>query len=280
MKKKFIIRTFDGLGDVIMSLPSARYLYQEQGYEVHYICKHDYISLFNHIPYVKTINIETNANVDLTNKLSKYEFAYNRQDRIDATAHLINIKLPDRYKKPIIPIANNEINNIFQKFKKIINFSKPIIVLAPFSIPKERTYPIINIQKLIKYLHNITPNIILTHHRRIEIPHCINLTARLALRELLALVYISDLVISTDTGTYHIAGSYDKPLIGLFGPINKHWRGQYYKNKINLQSKLSCCPCNDRGHLKRKYGCSKYMARCMLAITPESIYEHAIKMLK
>lgn len=58
-------------------------------------------------------------------------------------------------------------------------------------------------------------------------PHCVNLAGKTSLKQLVALIYQADLVLSSDSGPAHIATTQDTPVIGLYAVHNPRRTGPY-----------------------------------------------------
>lgn len=92
----------------------------------------------------------------------------------------------------------------------------------------------------------------------------INLCGKLSLRESLAIIEQSDLMLGCDSGNLHIASAAGIPVIGIYGPMSKtKWGAKGVKNTL-LQLDIPCIPCN----LKKK---CKNNHRCLKDITPDMV---------
>ncbi len=103
-----------------------------------------------------------------------------------------------------------------------------------------------------------------------KFPRCHNLAGKTSIRELVALISLSDLVISNDSGPMHIAAAVRKPLIALFGSTNPLRTGPWGQATV-IQKKVPCSPC----YLRE---CPKNFC-CMKSITPDEVFMHAQQML-
>ncbi len=70
----------------------------------------------------------------------------------------------------------------------------------------------------------------------------INLAARTTLRELLALISLSTVFLTNDSGPMHIADALGTPLVALFGSTSDVKTGPY-KGGIVIHKHVSCSPC-------------------------------------
>lgn len=100
----------------------------------------------------------------------------------------------------------------------------------------------------------------------------INLTGKLALNELGALIKRADLFIVNDTGPMHIAAALHTPLLAIFGPgyINQFDPRVISDKAVVLYKKADCAPCN-------KAECKSM--KCLKAITPAEVVKTALELL-
>ena len=72
----------------------------------------------------------------------------------------------------------------------------------------------------------------------------------------MALLSLSDAVVSNDSGLMHVAAALDKPLLGLFGPTPTDYTPPLGERSQVLALDLSCAPCGERE-------CPLHHHRCM-----------------
>ncbi len=99
------------------------------------------------------------------------------------------------------------------------------------------------------------------------------LASRLKGEELLALVVVSDLIISIDSGPVHVAGAVGTPAIGLFGPLNPAsvLPPESLALAIGLVSDVPCLFCHNRTPAIHWFdGCPKGIA-CMKKLDCETV---------
>lgn len=89
-----------------------------------------------------------------------------------------------------------------------------------------------------------------------------------------------DAVVSTDTGTGHLAEALGKPSIVIYGPTNDDLWIRYYNNTYAIRAEYSGETCQSPcGLQKDSDGCSEALLRgceyspCLLSIADEKIYE-------
>ncbi len=92
-----------------------------------------------------------------------------------------------------------------------------------------------------------------------------------------AMVRISDLLITNDTGPRHFAAALDVPVVTIFGPTDPAWTDIYYDRERIVRVDVPCGPC-------RKKVCPLPTGpehhQCMLKIPPESVLTAAEELLR
>lgn len=71
----------------------------------------------------------------------------------------------------------------------------------------------------------------------------LNLVGRSNLRELAALLHLSERVICHDSGPMHLAAALGKPTVALFGPTDPRRCGPYHPRARVVQTRIACAPC-------------------------------------
>ncbi len=106
----------------------------------------------------------------------------------------------------------------------------------------------------------------------------------LSLRDMMAVVYNSDLVVAGDTATFHMAGGMGKKVVGVFGWADLFVYGKYYPDKVVVQKhreldpEWTCGPCFNF-HRCTKCPLSTVRKPCITEITGEMIIEGVLKAL-
>lgn len=98
--------------------------------------------------------------------------------------------------------------------------------------------------------------------------NCINLAGKLSLKESGALLSISKLLITNDSGPFHISRGVHCPTYVIFGPTDPNMF-EYDSNNKLIYSNVNCSPCSLHGDLK----CPKNHFKCMKNITANFILE-------
>jgi ADP-heptose:LPS heptosyltransferase/GT2 family glycosyltransferase len=257
-----------GLGDIIMTLPlvkSYRVKYPER--KVTYLVnpEHElFLKNFNFINQVITDDVkpspENYDSVMASNK--KYENLYGKvidwtmyaelspdlktKSRIDIFKEKINWDVD--FKFPKIQIPNSVVTQLMPSCEKLI-------VVAPSATCAARSWSIENACDFCaqiegKYGKSMKMVLVDNVRREVASDSIVNLTGQLTVNDLIALIFKSDAVVSSDNGIFHLAALLDKPCLGLFGSIPPDLRRDAYTNKIEtvfLKDMLPCIPCFDKG---------------------------------
>ena len=87
---------------------------------------------------------------------------------------------------------------------------------------------------------------IVEHVQRSEsgrIPDIVDLTGKLGLRQLYAVLKKADLFVGIDSGVMHLASAADVPLVALFGPTDPFYVGPQNTKSIVARKDKPCMPC-------------------------------------
>ncbi len=82
----------------------------------------------------------------------------------------------------------------------------------------------------------------------------------------------SSLLITTDSGPRHFAAPFNTPVITLYGPTQISWTRTNHPRAWNVMHPVPCGPC-------QRPVCPEGHHRCMLDLTPESVYRVALRSL-
>ena len=174
-------------------------------------------------------------------------------------------------------------------FKNKISSNKKIVIIHAASRWKFKELPIATWIEVIQSLKLNRYNVILSGSK-FDLDFNRSLVSQCKLKPLCAenfsiqdtaaLYKLSDLVISIDSMSSHLASALQTPVVAIFGPTNeKNWAPWKVKHKVVSLSgednpSLACRPCGLDG-----CGGSK-ISHCLTLITPKSIIHEALKLLK
>ena len=226
-----------GIGDVLLTTPIIRELKKKfNNCEIHYIAhKHNSQILIGN-PDIDKLATSTEEllseytyHLTLERKLEDYSIPRNREHRLDSLAKLYNLELED--KSLVLNLSHDEVEEVRRKY--ILDNRKKNIVIAFKSSSKYRNWPMNNFYELAKalqyeynvYLVDGKPEPYFDNLQMTK-----NLSGKLDVRELCSLIKCSDLIITLDSASLHIAGALDKKCVALMGPVKKELRCSYYPN--------------------------------------------------
>jgi heptosyltransferase-2 len=187
---------------------------------------------------------------------------------------------------PEIVIPDDTIHSVTTKF---LGNNSLRIVLVPGSAHPTKEWPANRFAEAAAILsHRFKADIIVLGGKK-EAPagniitekvgsNCYDLTGKTSHLETAAIIKLSDLIITVDTGCMHIGWAFQKKMVCIFGSTVKEL-GYYpdYSIATIVENKdLKCRPCSHNG-LKR---CPKKHFKCMNEITTEMVVSAAEKLLK
>lgn len=94
----------------------------------------------------------------------------------------------------------------------------------------------------------------------------VNLAGRTSLRQLAAVLGLTDLVLCHDSAAMHLAVALKRPLVCLIGPTNPRRTGPYRRIDDVVRLKLDCAPC----YLRRLSQC-RFDHRCMNELDADTV---------
>lgn len=216
---------------------------------------------------------------DITNICSGYEAVKRKnldKHRADIWAESIGIKLNNHNMH--LPKFEEFKSKIYDMWKKLgYKEGQKIVCITPKSAVQIRNLPDEIVKLLIEKFTRDDVFLFLLNHIPVlnfqNIPFCrgSNYTETMAI-----LSYIDGLI-STDTGTLHCAGGYQKPILGIFNYTSGKIIGKYYDNIIIVQKtdehdeKWICGPCND--YSRCPFEIKDHVLQCTKEITTEMINE-------
>jgi lipopolysaccharide heptosyltransferase I len=99
----------------------------------------------------------------------------------------------------------------------------------------------------------------------------LDLSGRLSLMELAALLERSDLYVGNDSGPMHLASATRTPTVAIFGPTDPKRTGPYNTRASVVASPLDCAPC-----FRRKCPTNE----CLRRLAPEEVHAACLERLK
>ena len=100
---------------------------------------------------------------------------------------------------------------------------------------------------------------------------CMNLIGTTSVRQMMAVLASSRMLITNDSGPMHVAAAFDVPIVAIFGPTD-HTTTSPASTRVKIVRKdMDCAPC-----LLRQCPTDH---RCMKAITPDDVISAAVELL-
>ena len=203
---------------------------------------------------VNSIDDKVNSVAYLLNVKSDFEWDKNKLHQTERNLDVgrqINCDLTDEEKKGVMIHLSDEEIKFAEDFIRT-NFpdrNKPLISLHPGAGKMPNRWKRENFVELVKRLHEkyecnilITSGLIdkeITDKVRDELKslniNCVVLE-NTTIRKVGAVIKLTDLYITNDTGTLHVAGGVDANVISLFGPAHGYEWAPKGDNKIYIQS--------------------------------------------
>lgn len=207
----------------------------------------------------------------------KYEMEYDIE-----MAQLLDAEVPDR--KIVLDIDQDAIDKVSRVLKRYgISPGSSIICINPGGMPSRR-WPIGRMKEAIEKILRTRPcSFVITgstaEHRYaddltdVKDINVVNLAGKLNFKELCALIKISNVFISNDTGPMHIAAVLETPLVAILGPgdLRRFDPRTISSKAIVLYKPVKCAPCN-------KFSCLSM--RCLKGISPQEVANAAIQLLE
>lgn len=199
--------------------------------------------------------------------------SYTMEDRSDAFDKLLGVyPAPKRFDVPVD-------NKVTEKMAK--SLPEKFVLLAAAIAAPARSIPIQYIKRICSLVRRkLGMDVVLVGSSRkwneelkaLEGKNIINMIDKTNLQEMISLCQLSDLVVTPDTGTLHVAGALRKKTIGVFGNINPRTRISYYPTvkAIYPHGEKKCIPCWDLHPCNPKAECGP---ACMRVSTPSRIME-------
>lgn len=278
-----------GIGDILLTTPIIREFKRRFRHStIHYYARNKNADILignKDIDKIITSIHDLNESYDfhfiLERKLEDYNISRNKEHRLDSLAKLHNIELSNKHT--ILELSSDEI----EKAKTLIlNNNKKNIVIAIKSTSTYRNWSIEKFHDLAKRLekkYNVYIADSVYDNTFNDLLIAKNLTGKLKLRELCAMIHESDLVITLDSASLHIAGALDVNCIALFGVIPSDVRCRYY-NKCQPIEHLDYCKnrCWDmqQGDCLKNECLQSGYSKCLNDIQVYEVYNKAIQILE
>jgi ADP-heptose:LPS heptosyltransferase len=209
---------------------------------------------------------------------------YTERDRSDIFDELLGVR--NGHKNFSIPVDEATM----AKMSMVLDgLPRPIIAVSPTSKSPIRAIPV---DYVLPLLHLLLPNSVVLFGTalywseplaQIQGPGMINLMNKTSIKEGAAICALADLVISPDSGMYHVSAALGTKTLVLFGNIHPKTRITYYPTVRFLypEGERNCIPCYDVPERTKRCRPDNPGdgSKCMRFLTPERIVAAARSLL-
>jgi len=249
-----IKRHLGGFGDILMTLPAVEALKKKYPTKkIYYAVPEKFKDAVLNNPIIDEVmnadlqirNNQYSIVIDITSPCANYECKQLREkkkvikSRVEVFAESLGVK---SYLPNLIPKYYPTEEELSWAKTFIGEADKPKLAVALRSAEEYRSWPIEHYQKLFETLSDYFKIIILDVSREFSFPNTVD-GCGFGFRKSAALVAISDMLLTPDTGTLHIGAALNIPTVALFGPIDPAARCKGYNNIKILTSSDGCVPC-------------------------------------
>jgi ADP-heptose:LPS heptosyltransferase len=286
---KILIIRDEGIGDILMTTPAVRALKEKLKVTIHYATNPNYKILLEHNPHVDKIFPIKSFSEELPD-LKKEDY----HQIIDLRRHSEHSPTRNKRNRIYTYTEKTGVEIDIDKINTILNVSDDTIELGKRIISYDKKYKYIGMQMtathycrnwdlekfkvLAKKLCDEGFKVVLIDKLAVdwEWDNLINLTGKTNVEEMVGIISQMDLMVSVDTGGYHIAGSLGIPFIVLMGIISPKFRTSHYSCwHKDLTAKMDCIGCGNSHMDKCKVSGSVDLAVCMDKLPVDIVYNSA-----
>lgn len=290
-----------GIGDSMWAMPFAKALkvkYPQCAIII--VTEKKNAEIWKNVPYV--VGVIQNAFWNVGGVIRKSDDVFDfggiatvlkkqmKLDPIEATFQMTGLPLPkeksDCRPELILTIDEGKAGERFLESKEINIQTHQLICIGLEASTSNRHWP-------FEYVKNLTKKLIDENYKVIWLGKspeyndkfldletkkigAINLCGETNLRQLMAILALSDLYIGPNSGLMVIATALMTPTLGLFGAFNPKLRAKFYERFTGIWGKAKCSPCNEHW-TECRHG---HPAPCMKLIDPKEVYNKSKELLE
>jgi heptosyltransferase-2 len=188
---------------------------------------------------------------------------------------------------PRIYLVKDELNDI-KEIRGVKESGMKIIGIAPGASKKTKMWSLHKMRKLSKEILNNSDRYVIFFGNKKEVSvvreitdglsgRFLDLSGKTSIRELALSLNHCDVLISTDSGSMHLAVAVGTPVVSIFGPtIPEFGFSPYDKRSVVVSKKLPCQPCSLHG----SDVCVLRHHKCMELIEVSNVLNALEKVLK
>ncbi len=261
----FYIQRNEGLGDVLMALPSARALkHSHPESKVCFITEKRYAKVVEANPYVDRVIVAGQGDRnELTSgkfwDLNPARFGIGETHEVDAFLKEIEVEIPDSMKEIALKIPRKTHRRVEQLLQKtdIRKRGRKIVLIHPARGDMNRTWPSANWSGLSELFIKKGYGVAVVGNNssdpargvsRVMAQGAIHLVDQLTPLEFVSLCQRADLLVTTDSGPVQLAGGSDIAIAGIYTVIPGRCRLPYRHGKpmwkaLSIEPKCGCAGC-------------------------------------
>ena len=287
-----------GIGDVLLTTPIIIALKKKFNADITYACREKHLPILQYNPDIRKVITEyTNMDsttytyhLPLIRHTEDYKIKRNQQNRIDSMADLFMVELEDRDKRPKVYLTEIELEWSRMQVPKDDRIYRIGMNIEATAHSRRWIYSyLIDLVKDLNNAQKYNFEIYLfgqgQNFKGVEesIPAIVkNYIHKTTLRQMMAMLYRMDLILSVDSLFSHLAGALDIPSVVIYSSIPARWRNSYYRS-IGVQSSRKCCPCMDFQFVKKEdYDkCDRFgIPPCIRDITADKVKNSIYQLIK
>jgi len=241
MKKISIILSCNGIGDILSSIPSIRYLHEIYGYNIP-VFTHN-VEIFKNFPYIDVYPFEEHVNYkEEFEIISTFQIQKNVHTRVDIRQlHAKELKIE------LLP-REMHLEYYPDEYIDIPELPDNYLVIHPSKTWPSRTWNPKRWQELTNKLNDIGIKVVIigkdssevgtynTEKPVFKIENGINLVNKLNLDQTWHVLNKANVVITMDSGILHLVGTTDTYFIQLGSSINPKFRTPYRNGRQDYKS--------------------------------------------
>jgi len=286
--RKVLIKRRAGMGDILMLTPTLRQLHKEYGHlDIHVAVGKQFIPLLDGLPYVTTHDIAGVIDDDVSLPKPIYDDVIDLNtfversprrrlvDRTSLFAEAFGMALTDG--RPEYRITDAEDEFAADWWRSHIPEDRPVIALATLATDPRRCWPPDYARRFAELATSDGATILWMHSDTKPRPVVAGIDGvvygdEFEIRQLAPILRRCQVLVSVDSGLYHVAGSLRKEerpfMVLLFGQWPPALRLKWYSNYFAFypEKQVDCVPCYCSPQVRNCRG------QCMKAIAPEQVW--------
>jgi ADP-heptose:LPS heptosyltransferase len=261
----FYIQRNEGLGDVLMALPSARALkHSHPESKVCFITEKRYARLVEANPYVDRVIVagQRDQNELTPGKfwdLNPAKFGIGEAHEVDAFLKEIGVEIPDSMKEIALKIPKKAHRRVEQLLRKTDaqKRGRKMVLIHPARGDMNRTWPSASWERLSEMFIQKGYGVMVVGNNssdprrgvsRVTTKGVIHLVDQLAPLEFVSLCQRADFLVTTDSGPVQLAGGSDIAIAGIYTVVPGRCRLPYRHGKpmwkaFSIEPECECAGC-------------------------------------